>query len=73
MHPLSGLPSHPQPKNFLDYISTYRRSLGARRQQVADQTARLEGGLSKLIQAASEVRMTTLRGFAGLCACGQRC
>ena len=45
----------PQPKNYLDYISTYKRSLTARRKENAEQTARLEGGLAKLIQAASEV------------------
>lgn len=38
-----------------DFVKTYKRSLGAERQSVADMVARLDGGLQKLIQAAEEV------------------
>ncbi|KAF8069431.1 DHC1 [Scenedesmus sp. PABB004] len=43
------------PKNYLDFIATYRRSLAARRRDTADSTARLSSGLAKLEQAATEV------------------
>ena len=43
------------PKNYLDFIATYKRSLVANRKQLADTAARLDGGLQKLVQAATEV------------------
>lgn len=43
------------PKNFLDYILTYRTSLKTKRIQNAEQSKRLDGGLQKLIQAKVEV------------------
>jgi dynein heavy chain, axonemal len=43
------------PKNFLDFINNYKSSLGTKRTQNTEMTQRLDGGLSKLIQAADEV------------------
>lgn len=43
------------PKNYLDYISNYKNLLLQNRRKVDDMRRRLEGGLNKLIQAASEV------------------
>jgi dynein heavy chain len=43
------------PKNFLDFIMTYRTLLKQKRQNNTDQVNRLNGGLQKLIQAAVEV------------------
>jgi dynein heavy chain, axonemal len=43
------------PKNYLDFISNYRSSLTANRNRISNVAARLDGGLQKLIQAASEV------------------
>jgi hypothetical protein len=43
------------PKNYLDFIGNYKRSLGASRKEVDEMAARLDGGLQKLIQAAVEV------------------
>jgi dynein heavy chain len=43
------------PKNFLDYILTYRTSLKTKRIQNSEQAKRLDGGLQKLIQAKVEV------------------
>lgn len=43
------------PKNFLDYIMTYRSSLKAKRIQNGEMAKRLDGGLQKLIQAKVEV------------------
>ena len=43
------------PKNYLDFISNYKSSLGTKRTQNTEMTQRLDGGLSKLIQAADEV------------------
>ena len=43
------------PKNYLNFISTYRASLADNRQAIADTAARLDGGLKKLVQAATEV------------------
>jgi hypothetical protein len=48
-------PPPPQPKNYLDYISTYRRLLSTQRRGNEDMAARLTGGLAKLEQAATEV------------------
>eukprot|EP00762_Andalucia_godoyi_P000034 ANDGO_02412.mRNA.1 Dynein-1-alpha heavy chain len=43
------------PKNYLDYIANYRTLLNSNRKKVDDMKKRLEGGLNKLIQAATEV------------------
>ncbi|KAJ1493382.1 P-loop containing dynein motor region D4-domain-containing protein [Baffinella frigidus] len=43
------------PKNFLDFISNYKSQLGTKRTENEEMTKRLDGGLSKLIQAADEV------------------
>ncbi|KAG9396016.1 Dynein heavy chain and region D6 of dynein motor [Carpediemonas membranifera] len=43
------------PKNYLDFISNYRRLLADNRKRVDDSIARLDSGLQKLIQAAEEV------------------
>ncbi len=43
------------PKNYLDFISNYRRLLAANRKRVTDSITRLDSGLQKLIQAAEEV------------------
>jgi len=43
------------PKNFLDFIANYKSQLGAKRAENEEMTRRLDGGLSKLIQAADEV------------------
>ena len=43
------------PKNYLDFIATYRKLLGDNRQSIGELADRLNGGLQKLIQAASEV------------------
>ena len=43
------------PKNYLDFISNYKKSLVEQRGRNADFSARLDGGLQKLIQAAADV------------------
>lgn len=43
------------PKNYLDFISNYKKSLGDNRHTVDEMVDRLNGGLQKLIQAAVEV------------------
>lgn len=43
------------PKNYLDFIANYKRSLVDSRKQIGDTSARLDGGLQKLIQASEEV------------------
>ena len=43
------------PKNFLDFIMNYRDSLASCRKNNSDMSARLSGGLGKLIQAKQEV------------------
>jgi len=43
------------PKNYLDFINNYRRSLDANRREIDEMAARLNGGLEKLIQAATDV------------------
>lgn len=43
------------PKNYLDFINNYKRSLQQNRKMIDDMSARLSGGLQKLIQAAIEV------------------
>lgn len=45
------------PKNYLDFIGTYRSSLAVSRKSVLDMAARLDGGLQKLRQAATEVEV----------------
>jgi dynein heavy chain len=43
------------PKNYLDFISNYRSVLKDERRKIDGQIQRLDGGLSKLVQAATEV------------------
>jgi len=43
------------PKNYLDFISNYRGVLKDERRKVDQLIGRLDGGLSKLVQAATEV------------------
>ena len=43
------------PKNYLDFISNYRVQLKANGKRITNSTKRLEGGLQKLIEAASAV------------------
>jgi dynein heavy chain len=43
------------PKNYLDFISNYRKQLAVNSKQISTSTKRLEGGLQKLIEAASAV------------------
>jgi dynein heavy chain, axonemal len=43
------------PKNYLDYISNYRSQLKINSKRIVNSTKRLEGGLQKLIEAASAV------------------
>lgn len=43
------------PKNYLDYISNYRNQLKINSRRITSSTKRLEGGLQKLIEAASAV------------------
>ena len=43
------------PKNYLDYITNYSRTLGMNQKRIGELKARLEGGSSKLIQAGNEV------------------
>jgi len=43
------------PKNYLDFISNYRSVLKEERRKIDQLIQRLDGGLSKLVQAATEV------------------
>jgi dynein heavy chain len=43
------------PKNYLDFITTYKMLLAKKRKENDDLSKRLNGGLSKLIQASEEV------------------
>lgn len=43
------------PKNYLDFISNYRSQLSINSKRIVASTKRLEGGLQKLIEAASAV------------------
>ncbi|CAG9462277.1 unnamed protein product [Pedinophyceae sp. YPF-701] len=43
------------PKNYLDFIANYKKSLADTRAQIEGQQQRLGGGLTKLIQASEEV------------------
>lgn len=47
--------NHVTPKNYLDYVGNYKRSLRESRKKYSDLVSRLDGGLQKLIQAAQEV------------------
>ena len=51
------------PKNYLDFISNYRKGLNDNRLALTDMQTRLEGGLRKLVQAGVEVEkmQVTLR------------
>lgn len=44
-----------QPKNYLDFITNYKRILCTQRKDNLDTTARLSNGLAKLTQVSSEV------------------
>jgi dynein heavy chain len=44
-----------QPKNYLDFITNYKRILSTQRKDNLDTTARLSSGLAKLTQVSSEV------------------
>jgi hypothetical protein len=44
-----------QPKNYLDFITNYKRILSTQRKEILDTTARLSNGLTKLTQVSSEV------------------
>lgn len=44
-----------QPKNYLDFITNYKRSLGAQRKEISETSGRLSNGLAKLVQASAEV------------------
>ncbi len=43
------------PKNYLDFISNYRLQLKDNREKLSSQSKRLEGGLTKLVEAAEAV------------------
>ena len=43
------------PKNYLDFISNYRGVLRDERKKIDNMITRLDGGLSKLVQAGEEV------------------
>lgn len=38
------------PKNYLDFINNYKKSLASNRKMIDDMSGRLGGGLTKLIQ-----------------------
>lgn len=44
-----------QPKNYLDFISNYKRILSTQRKDIFETTERLSNGLAKLVQVSSEV------------------
>lgn len=44
-----------QPKNYLDFITSYKRSLGSQRKEISETSDRLSNGLAKLVQASAEV------------------
>ncbi len=43
------------PKNYLNFITTFKKQLGEKRRENGDLVQRLDGGLTKLVQAASDV------------------
>jgi dynein heavy chain len=47
--------NHVTPKNYLDFINSYARLLQEKDKFVLDQCQRLDGGLSKLIQASEDL------------------
>lgn len=47
--------NHVTPKNYLDFINSYARLLQEKDKSVLDQCQRLDGGLSKLIQASEDL------------------
>lgn len=57
------------PKNFLDYIMTYRTLLKNKRINNSDQAKRLDGGLQKLIQAKVEVSALQVPDSLFFCEC----
>lgn len=44
-----------QPKNYLDFITNYKRILSAQRKEISETTTRLSNGLAKLTQVSAEV------------------
>jgi dynein heavy chain len=61
------------PKNYLDFISNYKRALAGNRKEVDEMTQRLSGGLQKLEQAALEVdAMQKELSEAKVCGCVSR-
>ena len=57
------------PKNYLDFISNYRGCLKDERRKIDQLITRLDGGLSKLVQAGDEVAV----GAAGSAWHGTAC
>jgi dynein heavy chain len=49
------------PKNYLDFISNYRSVLKEERRKIDSLIQRLDGGLSKLVQAATEVDAMSIK------------
>jgi dynein heavy chain len=49
------------PKNYLDFISNYRSVLKDERRKIDQLIVRLDGGLSKLVQAATEVDAMSIK------------
>ncbi len=47
--------NHVTPKNYLDFISSYTRLLQVKVKFVQDQCHRLEGGLTKLMEASEQI------------------
>ena len=43
------------PKNYLDYISNYQKQMSQNKTKIKNADKRLEGGLTKLLQAAKDV------------------
>ena len=43
------------PKNYLDFVQNYKSSLNENREVIGELASRLDGGLQKLTQAATEV------------------
>jgi dynein heavy chain len=44
-----------QPKNYLDFITNYKRILSTQRKEILETTTRLSNGLAKLTQVSAEV------------------
>lgn len=49
--------NHITPKNYLDFISTYVKLLREKDKFVQDQCQRLSGGLTKLMEAAEQIKV----------------